>query len=322
MRILIFGLAVATISANPASGQAWPTKSIRAIVPFTAGSASDIIPRTVFEQLSSELGQPIIVENRSGAGGTIGAATVARADPDGYTLLLNSSSHTVAPSLYPDAPYDPIRDFAGVIPLGSMPNVLVVAPSKGFETLQELVAAAKAKPGSIIYASAGLGSATHFSAERFRLSAGISGVHVPFRGTAEAFTETMAGRIDFFFGSLAPALPLIREGKLRALAVSTSKRVTTLLDVPTTLEAGFVDSDYTFWIGMFAPAKTPRSIIDKLHQQTLKVLRTTSMKEKLAKLGVDSMLMTPSELDEFVKAEIASNEIVVKTANISANGSR
>jgi tripartite-type tricarboxylate transporter receptor subunit TctC len=185
-------------------------------VPFTAGSASDIIPRTVFEQLSSELGQSIIVENRSGAGGTIGAATVARAEPDGYTVLVNSSSHTVVPSLYPDTPYDPIRDFAGVIPLGSMPNVLVVAQSKEFVTLQDLVAAAKAKPGTITYASAGVGSATHFSAERFRLSAGIVGVHVPFKGVPEALTETMAGRIDFFFSSLAPALPLIREGKLRA----------------------------------------------------------------------------------------------------------
>jgi tripartite-type tricarboxylate transporter receptor subunit TctC len=320
--MLIFGFAVAAISGNSALGQDWPTKPIRAIVPFTAGSASDIVPRTVFEQLSSKLGQPMIVENRSGAGGTIGAAAVARAEPDGYTLLLNSSSHTVVPSLYPDAPYDPIRDFAAIIPLGSMPNVLVVAPSKGYGTVQDLVAAAKAKPGSIIYASAGIGSATHFSAERFRLSAGISGVHVPFRGTAEAFTETMAGRIDFFFGSLAPALPLIREGKLRALAVSTPKRVAALRDVPTTLEVGLVNSDYTFWTGMFAPARTPRSIIDKLHQQTLEVLQTTGMKEKLAKLGIDSMVMTPSEFDEFVRAEIASNEIIVKTANISANGSR
>jgi tripartite-type tricarboxylate transporter receptor subunit TctC len=233
-----------------ALAQSWPTKPIRAIVPFTAGSASDIVPRTVFEQLSTELGQSIIVENRSGVGGTIGAAAVARSEPDGYTILVNSSSHTVVPSLYPNAAYDPVRDFAAVIPLGNMPNVLVVAPSQGFMSLLDLVAAAKAKPGWITYASAGVGSATHFSAERFRLSAGITGVHVPFRRSPEAFTEAMAGRVDFYFGSLTPALPLIREGKLLALAVSTPKRASALPYVPTTLEEGLVDSDSTFWIGM------------------------------------------------------------------------
>ena len=323
MRMVLLGLITSTIVANTSAlGQAWPTKPIRAIVPFTAGSASDIVPRTVFEQLSSELGQSIIVENRTGAGGTIGAAAVARSEPDGYTILANSSSHTIVPSLYPNTPYDPVRDFSAIIPLGNMPNVLVVAPSKGFGSLQALVAAAKAKPNSIVYASAGVGSATHFSAERLRISAGIEGVHVPFRGAPEAFTEAMAGRVDFYFGSLTPALALIREGKLLALAVSTPKRASALPDVPTTLEEGFVDSDSTFWIGMFAPARTPRAIIDKLHQATLKVLQTTTMKEKLAKLGVDPMVMTPSEFDEFVRAEISSNGVVVKTANISVNGNR
>jgi tripartite-type tricarboxylate transporter receptor subunit TctC len=313
MRMVFFGFAVAAITANgSALGQTWPTKPIRAIVPFTAGSASDIVPRTVFERLSGELGQSIIVENRSGAGGTIGAAAVARSEPDGYTILANSSAHTIVPLLYPNTPYDPARDFAAIIPLGSMPNVLVVAPSKGFRSLQALVAAAKASPGSIVYASGGVGSATHFSAERFRLSAGIEGIHVPFRGAPEAFTETMAGRVDFYFGSLTPALPLIREGKLLALAVSTPKRAPALSDIPTTLEEGFVDSSSTVWIGMFAPARTPPAIIDRLHRATLKVLQATSMKEKLAKLGVDPMAMTPSEFDEFVRAEISSNEVVIK----------
>jgi tripartite-type tricarboxylate transporter receptor subunit TctC len=193
-----------------------------------------------------------------------------------------------------------------------MANVLVVAPSKGFRSLQDLVAAARARPGSIVYASGGVGSATHFSAERFRLSAGIEGVHVPFRGAPEAFTEAMAGRVDFYFGSLTPALPLIREGKLLALAVSTSKRASALPDVPTTLEEGFVDSASTVWIGMFAPARTARAIVDILHKATLKVLQETTMKEKLAKLGVDPIVMTPSEFDEFVKVEISSNRVVVK----------
>ena len=298
--------------------QAWPTKPIRAIVPFTAGSAVDVIPRAVFEQLSSELGQSIIVENRTGAGGTIGAAAVARADPDGYTILVNSSAHTVNPSLFPNTPYDTMRDFSGVIPLGSLSNVLVVAPSRGFRTLRDLVVAAKAKPGSMIYASAGIGSATHFSAERLRLSAGFEGVHVPFRGAPEAYTEVMAGRVDFFCGALTSALPLIRDGRLLALAVSTPKRASALPDVPTTLESGFGNSDYTFWVAMFVPAKTPSAIVDRLHQQTLKTLQTAGMREKLAKLGVDPMVMSPGELDALVKAEIAANAAVIKAANIKA----
>jgi tripartite-type tricarboxylate transporter receptor subunit TctC len=324
MRMLLLGLTVAAVSASTsaASAENWPVKTIRAIVPFTAGSASDIIPRTVFEQLSSELGQSIVVENRSGAGGTIGAAAVARSEPDGYTILVNSSSHTIVPSLYPNTPYDPVRDFAAVIPLGSMSNVLVVAPSKGFKSIHDLVAAARAKPESIVYASAGIGSATHFSAERFRLSAEFAGIHVPFRGSPEAFTEAMAGRVDFYFGSLTPALPFVRQGTLLALAVSTPKRATALPDVPTTLEEGFAGSDSTFWIGMFAPARTPRAIIEKLHRATLKVLQANSMQEKLAKLGVDPMVMTSSEFYEFVRAEIATNGVVVKTAKISVSGSR
>jgi tripartite-type tricarboxylate transporter receptor subunit TctC len=298
--------------------QTWPTRQIRAIVPFTAGSAVDVLPRMVFEQLSGELGQSIIVENRTGAGGTIGEAAVAKADPDGYTILATSSSHTVIPSLYPNAPYNAARDFSGIIPLGSMPNVLVVAPSKGFTSLGDLVTAAKAKPGAITYASAGIGTGTHFSAERFRLSAGFEGVHVPFRGAPEAYTEVMTGRVDFFFGALASAIPFIRDGKLRALAVSTPKRTSSLPEVPTTLEAGYPNSDYTFWIAVFAPAKTPKGIVEKLYEKTFKILQSTNLTEKFATLGVEPMVMTPTELDALVKREIAANADVVKAANIKA----
>jgi tripartite-type tricarboxylate transporter receptor subunit TctC len=296
--------------------QTWPTRPLRAIVPFTAGSAVDVLPRMVFEPLSGELGQSIIVENRTGAGGTIGAAAVAKADPDGYTILVNSSSHTVIPSLYPNAPYNAARDFSGVIPLGSLPNVLVVAPSKGFKSLGDLVAAAKGKPGLITYASAGIGSATHFSAERLRLSAGFEGVHVPFRGAPEAYTEVMTGRVDFFFGALASALPFIRDGKLLALAVSSPKRTSSLPDVPTTLEAGYPNSDYTFWVAVFAPSKTPKGIVEKLYQKTLKTLQSTNLTDKLATLGVEPMVLTPTELNALVKREIAANADVVKAANI------
>jgi tripartite-type tricarboxylate transporter receptor subunit TctC len=210
------------------------------------------------------------------------------------------------------------RDFAGVIPLGALPNVLVVDPSKGYKSLQDLIVAAKAKPGSITYASAGVGSATHFSAERLRLSADFEGVHVPFRGAIEAQTEVMTGRIDFYCAALTSALPFIRDGKLLPLAVSTPKRASALPDVPTTLEAGFANSDYTFWVAVFVPAKTPKAIVERLHQQTSKTLQSANVREKLAILGVDQMPINPTELDTLVKAEIIANAAVIKAANIRA----
>jgi tripartite-type tricarboxylate transporter receptor subunit TctC len=301
-----------------AQAQEWPSKNIRAIVPFSAGSATDIIPRTVFNQLSIDLGQPIIVENRTGAGGTLGATAVARAEPDGYTLLAISSAHTIIPSVYPNAGYDAVHDFSGVIPLGNLPNVLVVAPAAGFKSVKDLVAAAKAKNGTITYASAGTGTATHFSAERLRLAAGFEGGHIPFRGGPEAVTEVMTGRVDFYFAPMALVLPLIKDGKLQALAVSSPSRASALPDVPTTLEAGFPNSDYLFWVAVFVPAKTPPAVIARLHQQTQKTLATPSMREKLAKLGVEPMAMTSSELDALVKAEIPINATIVKAVNIKA----
>ncbi len=189
-----------SLIAPQATAQSWPTKMLRAIVPYGAGSTTDIIPRVVFEQLSPQLGQPIVVENRAGAGGTIGAAFVAKSESDGYTILVNSSAHTISPSLYPNLSYHPARDFAAVVPLGISANVLVVSPESGFKTVADLVAAAKAKPGALNYSSVGVGSATHLSAERFRFSSGISAVHIPFKGGAEALSEVMAGRVDFFFG--------------------------------------------------------------------------------------------------------------------------
>lgn len=315
---LAAGAAALPVLPRLAMAQEWPSKNIRAIVPFSAGSATDIIPRTVFNQLSIDLGQPIIVENRTGAGGTLGAATVARAEPDGYTLLAISSAHTIIPSVYPNAGYDAVQDFAGVIPLGNLPNVLVVAPAAGFKTVKDLVAAAKAKNGTITYASAGAGTATHFSAERLRLAAGFEGSHIPFRGGPEAVTEVMTGRVDFYFAPMALVLPLIKDGKLQALAVSSPSRASALPDVPTTLEAGFPNSDYLFWVAVFVPAKTPPAVIAKLHQQTEKTLATPSMREKLAKLGVEPMAMTSSELDALVKAEIPINAAIVKAVNIKA----
>jgi len=299
--------------------QSWPSKPIRVIVPFSAGSTIDIVSRIVFDPLSQQLGQSIIVENRAGAGGTLGAAAVARVEPDGYTLLVNSSAHSATPAIYANAPYDTARDFAAVASLGSSPNVTVISPAKGFKTLQELVAAAKAKPGTITYATAGLGSATHLSTERFRYSAGFEGIHVPFKGMPEALTEVMTGRVDFSCSSFVAALPFIRDGKLRALAVTTPKRSSALPDVPTSLEAGFANSDYTFWTGMLLPAKTPRDIIERLHQETQKALRAPVVPQKLVQQGVEPMPIAPAAFDAQIKNEIDSNIALIKAAGIKFN---
>jgi tripartite-type tricarboxylate transporter receptor subunit TctC len=311
-------LSPAGASAPDALAQTWPTKPLRVIVPVTAGSAIDIIARTVSDQLSTQLGQPIVVENRTGAGGTIGAAAVAKADPDGYTILVHSSAHAIAPSTFPNLPYDTGRDFSGVMPLANVPLVLVVAPEK-YKSIGELVAAAKAKSGGINYATVGAGAAAHLTAERFRLSAGFEAQQIRFRGAPEAMTEVMAGRVDFFFSPTLPTLPLLRDGKLRALAVSSSKRAAALPDVPTTLEAGFANSDYNFWIGMFVPVKTPRDVVERLYGETRKVMEMPSVRDKLASLGGEPMAMTQPEFDRFLRDEIAMNAALVKAAGIKGN---
>ena len=210
LRVVLVSLVVLLFCHGDALAQTWPSKPIRAIIPFAAGSATDVVPRVVFEPLSAQLGQVIVVENRGGAGTTIGAALVAKAEADGYTLLATSSAHTLVPTVYPSAPYDTAADFAAVVSLGSGPNVLVVSSAKDFKTAQDLVAAAKARPGSFNFASAGVGSATHLSAERFRMAAGFDAVHIPFRGGAEAITEVLAGRAEFYFCPLGTALPQVR----------------------------------------------------------------------------------------------------------------
>ena len=305
-----------TIATGQAAAQTWPTKPLKAIVPIGAGSLVDIIPRVVFEPLSRQLGQSIVVENRPGAGQTTGVGVVAKSDPDGYTLLANSSAHTIAPALHPNLGYDPGRDLAAVAALGVSPFVLVVSPNRGFKTAQDLVAAAKAKPGTFNFASPGVGSASHLSAERFRSSAGVLAVHVPFKGGAEAMTEVVAGRIDFFFVALGAALPQIRDGKLAALAVNGVARSGALPDVPTIREAGFNNAEYPTWFGLFVPVKTPREIVDKLHRETLKALQEPKVKDRLAALGVDPMTITPAEFDALVQKEIVLNAALVKAIGL------
>jgi tripartite-type tricarboxylate transporter receptor subunit TctC len=312
-------LAAPALLPRVARAQAWPSKPIRAIIPFTAGSTVDIVSRIVFDPLSQQLGQSIIVENRGGAGGTLGANVVARADPDGYTVLAHSSAHVATPAIYPNAPYDTARDFVTVAAMGSSPNIAVVAPDKGIKTLKELVSLAKQKAGTMTFGTAGVGSSTHFTTERFRFSAGFDGVHVPFRGMPEVLTEVMTGRVDFCFSTIASALPFIRDGKLVALAVSTPNRSSYLPEVPTTLELGYANSDYTFWNGLFLPVKTPRDIVERLHQETQKAANSQAVREKLAQQGIDPMPLTAEAFDAQIKKEIADSIALVKAAGIRVN---
>jgi tripartite-type tricarboxylate transporter receptor subunit TctC len=294
----------------------WPDRTITAVVPFAAGAANDIVGRIVFEQVSKQVNQPIVVENRPGAGGTLGANLVAKAAPNGYTVLVHSSSFASALSLYKTLPYDTFNDFAAVLPLGNSPTVLVVALSKGFKTVADLIAAAKAKPGAMNFASAGIGSTSHLAAERFRLSAGIEAQHIPFRGPNEAFTEVLAGRIDFYFLPLAPALPLVKEGQLTALAVSSEKRATALPDVPTTTELGLKDSTYLFYTAVFLPSKTPRDIVNKLHEESRKALLVPAVQERIAKTGNEPMPMTVEEFDAFFKEDVRSTAKLMQQIGI------
>ena len=318
-RFLLWSGAALAMLVLPqiAAAQTWPTKPIRAIVPFTPGSTIDVIGRIALEPLSTALGQPIVVENRGGAGGTIGTALVAKAEPDGYTILIHASAHSAAPAVYQNLPYHPARDFKGVFLFGSVPNVTVISPAKGIRTLKELVEAGK--KGSFTFASAGVGSATHWAAERLRLAAGFNAVHVPFRGGPEALTDVATGRVDFMSIGISSGLPFIRAGRLIPLAVSTLTRSTALPDVPTTTEAGYPNSDYTFWNGMLAPAKTPRAIVNRLHAEMQRVMRLPAVIEKLNPQGVEPMPLTPAEFDALIAKEIDINIGLVKATGLKFN---
>ena len=319
-RRLLASLAAALATpmlGRSALAQTWPSRPIRAICPFSAGSTIDILGRIVTEPLAQALAQTIVVENRGGAGGTIGSLAVAKAEADGYTLLINASAHTAAPASYPSIAYDPAKDFSGVAMIGVVPNVLMIAPSKNIKTVQEL--AARGKSGNLTFASAGVGSASHWGAERFRLAAGFTATHVPFRGGPEAITEVITGRIDFACLGTSSTLPFIRDGRLLALAVTTRQRSAALPDVPTTLEAGFPDSDYTFWNGFLAPAQTPKPIIERLHDEIAKILGQPAIKEKLFAQGVEPYPMSPGEFDALIRREIASNLALAKAAGLKSN---
>ena len=320
-RLIALAIAVIAAGAAPfahAQTPAWPAKPIRFIVPFTAGSGTDIIARAVGESMARSVGQPVIVENKPGAGGTIAAAQVARSDPDGTTLLIHSSGHALNPAIYTNLSYDTVKDLVGITPLASLPNVMIVPPARGWKTVADVVAAAKARPGQLNYASAGVGSATHLNAEKFRLQAGFDAVHVPFKGTPESISEVIGGRIDWFFAPLISALPLIRDGKVQALAVSTPARAPALPNVPTTVEAGVPGSDFIFWVGMIAPAGTPPAVQARLHDEAIKALNSPEVKERMAKIGADPYPMSIEGFNAFIKAEMESALRIARAANLKA----
>lgn len=309
-------VAATLLAASAVQADNWPSRLIKATIPFGAGSAADVVPRLVFDRLSAELGQAIVVENRPGAGGTIGTASIAKADADGYNILAQSSALSISPAIYPKLPFDITKDLSSALMIGVSANVMIVPVSRPWKTVQDFIADARARPGGIAFGSVGVGSATHISAEKFRLAAGIETTHVPYRGGAEVIADILGGRIDFYFCPLATALPLIKEGRVRALVISTSKRVTDLPDVPTPAEAGLKNAESIFWLGVFMPAKTPRDIIEKFYHAGIKLLAEPSMQESLARLGVEPLPMTPAEMDAFVAREVAENLEVIRAAGI------
>jgi tripartite-type tricarboxylate transporter receptor subunit TctC len=317
---LLCGCGLIAGTTHHVRAETWPTKPVRAILPIAPGTGADVIFRLVFNQLSIQLGQQVVVENRGGAGGTIGTAAVAKAEPDGYIILGSSTSYTIAPAIYSNLSFDPERDLTAVVAIGRTPTALIMAPSKGIKTIQEFISAARAKRGTeaFTFASAGVGSTTHLTAERFRLSAGFEAVHVPFRGGGFR-PEVASGRVDFGFSPIAVALPEIRDGRLLALAVSSRERTSALPNVPTTLEAGFPNSDYALWLGLFVPVKTPRTIVDKLHQETIKALQAPALRERLAALDVEPMVMTPPEFGAFIKEDLVVQAALAKAAGLKPN---
>jgi tripartite-type tricarboxylate transporter receptor subunit TctC len=301
MKKLLVLAALLWIGAAWAQG--YPTKPIKIIVPFTPGSATDVMGRIVSERLNAAWGQPVIVDNRPGAGGTIGIRETARAEPDGYTLVLVSSGHAVNHVLYKDLGYDSLKDLSAVAMLGSLPSVLIVPPSLGVSSVKELVAMLKAKPGQLNYATAGVGSGAHVNVEKFNVAAGVKALHVPLKGTPPILTETMAGRIQYAFVPAVSSMGLVKDGKVKPLAVSTSKRIAALPEVPTLGEAGFPDGESTFWLALLAPVKTPAAIIGQINAEVLRALQSAEVKERLAKLGTESMPMTPADSDAFIRRE-------------------
>jgi tripartite-type tricarboxylate transporter receptor subunit TctC len=314
MKAVIFA-ALAAFSLQ-GYAQGYPNKPVHLVIAFTPGSSTDIVGRAVAAKLSEFWGQPVLAENRSGAGGSIGSAVVVKSAPDGYTVLANSSAHVANPSIYAKLPYDTLKDFTNIAPLAGGPNVLFVGPGAGWKTFADFVAAAKANPGKLNFSSAGVGSGTHFNLEKLKLMAGIDVTHVPYKGTPEAIADTIAGRVCCYFAPINAALPHVRGGKALALAVSSAKRSNLLPDVPTIAEAGVPGFDYTLWVGLWGPAGMPAEVVDKINKDVNRVLSSPDLADRLTNLGTLPMSMSPAEFTRFVRSEVEDTARVLKAAGI------
>jgi tripartite-type tricarboxylate transporter receptor subunit TctC len=310
---------VVALFAGPAQGQDYPAKPIRIVVGFTPGGGPDITARYIAQKLSESLKQQVLVENRPGAGGTIAAGQVAQAAPDGHTLLSVSSAHAVAPAIYAKLPYDPHKDFAGVTLSAVSKYVLVVSPSLGTKTLQELLAMAKARPGTLNFSSAGVGSGTHFAGELLKSMAAIDVVHVPMKGIPEALTETVAGRTQFFMAPIANAVSLVKDGRLAALGVSSPQRDSLLPEVPAIAEAGVRGYESILWFGLLAPAKTPRPVIAKLNSEIARALSEAELRSRWTPLGLEPKPTSPAEFDRLIAADIDTFTRLARAGNIRAD---
>ncbi len=315
-RWINLGAALLSACTLPAFAQSYPNKPVHLVISFTPGSSTDIIGRAVAAKLSEIWGQQVVAENRVGAGGTIGSAVVARAEPDGYTLLANSSAHVANPSIYAKMPYDTLKDFTNLSPLAGGPNVLIVGQATGWKTFREFVAAAKAKPGTLNFSSAGIGSGTHFNLEKLKLMAGIDVTHVPYKGTPEAISDTIAGRVCCYFAPINAALPHVNGGKAVALAVSSAQRSPLLPNLPTIAESGVSGFDYTLWVGLWGPAGMSADLTKKINADVRKAMASPDLKERLTKLGTVPMDMSPDQFTAFVKTELNDTANVMKAAGI------
>lgn len=325
-RALLFGnvaaLALtAAFAALPAAAQkdaaaGFPTRPIRIVVGFTPGGQPDIYARLISIKLGEALGQQVVVDNRPGAGGIIGAQIVVDANPDGHTLLSVSSAHVTSPAVRAKMPYDTLKDLSGVTLTANATYVLSVPPSLGVKSVQELIALAKSKPGQINYSSAGNGSGTHFAGEIFRQSAGIEVVHIPYKGIPESLTDTITGRVQFTMAPIASSVSLIKDNRLRALAVSSKKRSAIYPDVPTIAEAGLAGFEWDSWGGLLAPSKTPRAVINKLNREIVRILGLPDIGERLRALGAEPMASTPAEMDAYVAKQLKMAVQIAKKAGI------
>jgi tripartite-type tricarboxylate transporter receptor subunit TctC len=308
--------AVLSALALHASAQGYPNKPVHMVISFTPGSSTDIVARVVAQKLSEMWGQPVLAENRAGAGGSIGTAFVAKQAPDGYTLLVDSNAHTVTPSIYAKLPYDVLKDFTDIVPLAIQPNVLVVPVNSKYKSLMDIVNDAKARPSAINWGHAGVGSGTHLNTEKFVAAAKINVTQIPFKGTPEVVSAMLSGSVDCYWAPISAALSLIKGGKLRPLAVSTPKRNGTLPDVPTTGEAGVQGADAPLWFAMWGPAGMPSSLVEKISADTRKALKEPAVRDRLVQLGNDTMDMSPGEFKKFVASEVDEYARVVKNAGI------